>query len=302
MSKVLEAVGDATEATLVPIGLLGLVPLHAAWTVKSSTVRQYALDTIAWHYAPNARALSGARNAAARVQNDRLLVVDSPSAERVDIDLPFSHAEVSAALATFPDCEVYGGERATRENLRAAWSGASHIHLSCHGWSDFVEPLESGLVLAREEPLRLREILSNRLDARLVVLSSCESGILGGALPDEVVSLPAGLLQSGSAAIVASLWTVSGRATALLMFRFYELWRSGVAPSAAEGLRQARIWVRDTTNSDKAAYFEARLPGAGHAMSSPGAQMLWRDLFDKDSLARDESHPYYWAAFTYVGV
>jgi|CXWL01.1.fsa_nt_gi CHAT domain-containing protein len=305
MSQVLRALGDATEATLVPVGLLGFVPLHAAWMAEPSngrTRRRYALDTVAWKYAPNARALAGARSAAATVQNDRLLVVDSPSAERVDLDLPFSHAEVSAAVATFPDHQVYQGESATRENLRAAWSGAACVHLSCHGWADFVEPLESGLVLAGEERLRLREILSNRLGARLVVLSSCESGILGGALPDEVVSLPAGLLQAGSAAAVASLWTVSGRATALLMFRFYELWRSGAAVSAAEGLRQAQIWVRDTTNAEKASYFQARLPGAGHAVSSLGAQMLWRDLFNKDPLARDESHPYYWAAFTYVGL
>ena len=114
--------------------------------------------------------------------------------------------------------------------------------------------------MAHDEVLTLRDILTTRLEnARLVVLSACQTGVPGTELPDEVISLPAGLMQAGAGGVVASLWLVADLSTMMLMVRFYELWKGdGLEP--AEALRQAQFWVRDTSNGEKAQYFKGFLP------------------------------------------
>ena len=137
---------------------------------------------------------------------------------------------------------------------------------------------------------------------RLAVLSACETGIPGTDLPDEVVSLPSGWMQAGVPGVIGSLWSVSDASTMMLMARFYDMWREeGLQPP--EALRQAQIWLRDTTNGEKEDYFKKSLPEyQGERMPEVSAreglhQMLLRNK-DECSFA----HPFYWAAFTYTGV
>ena len=126
--------------------------------------------------------------------------------------------------------------------------------------------------MARDGDITVQDFLEERLTGcRLAVLSACETAVFGGQLPDEVVSLPTGLLQAGVAGVVGSLWPVSDAATRALMTRFYELWRGdGLEP--AEALRHAQRWLRDGETTDSVA----------------GPHDYW--------------HPEHWAGFTYVGV
>ena len=78
--------------------------------------------------------------------------------------------------------------------------GHSHLHLAAHGRFDSAAPLTSGLLLARDREhdgvLTVDEIFSLRLDADLVTLSACETG-LGTLNPgDDVIGLTRGLLIS----------------------------------------------------------------------------------------------------------
>ena len=52
-----------------------------------------------------------------------------------------------------------------------------------------------------------------------------------------------------------SMWAVSDLGTFLLMHRFYDLWPRR-QPDGVEALRLAQIWLRDTSNAEKRAYFE----------------------------------------------
>ena len=95
------------------------------------------------------------------------------------------------------------------------------------------------------------------------------------------------MLQAGVAGVAASLWSVSDISTMMLMARFYELWRhEGLKPP--EALRQAQQWVRDTTSQQKAKYFQNSNPELFRALI-----LLAPDYF---------SYPFYWAAFSYIGV
>jgi CHAT domain-containing protein len=305
MGPVVAALTDlgVERAALVPQGWLGLLPLHAAWTGANGD-RRYAFDDVCFAYAPNARALSTARRTAARVPADRLFAVDEPQPVSAN-PLPNSAYEVMSACEYFePDRrKVLAGEAATAQAVRDQVSHYPVLHFSCHGVAGFRRPLEGGLTMAHDEMLTLRDILSLRLEnARLAVLSACETGIPGTELLDEVISLPTGLAQAGIPGVVASLWSVSDLSTMMLLARFYALWQ-GERQSPAEALRQAQHWVRDTTNGEKAAYFKGFLPTlASEKLPSHVADALYKVSMLARPEENDFAHPFHWAAFTFTGV
>lgn len=295
---------NSVQAIFVPQGILGLFPLHAAWTEDGTqpTGRHYALDEITFSYAPNARALAAVQEVAVRVAPDGLLAVDEPQPVTAS-PLSSSAWEVAAAADHFNSRQVLKGAEATAARLRELLPNYPALHFSCHGAANLGAPLESSLLLANDEIFTLRDLLTLRLPgARLAVLSACETGIPGAELPDEVVSLPAGLLQAGVAGVVGSLWSVADLSTAMLMACFYDLWK-GAGLEPAEALRQAQVWLRDTTNAEKAAYFQRDVPRpAGTRMPAAVAAELYGQTATRNPEGRDFAHPFYWAAFYLTGV
>ena len=156
--------------------------------------------------------------------------------------------------------------------------------------------------MANDELLTLRDLQDAWLpNARLVVLSACETAIPGSALPDEVLSLPTGFIQAGVDGVVGSLWAVPDESTMVLMCRFYDLWRKQGVPTA-EALRTAQQWVRDTTNGEKADYFRQHVPEfEGSRMPLESSDSLYKQFRHRDPRVRDFLHPAQWAAFCYVG-
>ena len=301
--------------TLVAGGLLGLLPLHAAWIGVKGKQRHYALDDIAFSYAPSARALTHARRIQESAPDRPLLAVDEPG-PYPEQPLPSSNAEVRAIAEHFGggvETTVLSHEQATWERVKQALPGAGVVHFSCHGVNDWENPLDSGLLMAGEELLTGKDFFDLQLGAaRLASLSACETGIPGAQLPDEVIGLPAALLQAGFGGVLASLWSVYDLSTAMLMERFYRLWRQeGLEP--CEALRQAQLWVRDTTNREKSDCFGQDV--SGQVVLSPtdpsttkmgegiASEFFGHVMTHSDGLdTRSFEHPVWWAAFYLTGV
>jgi CHAT domain-containing protein len=288
------------RATLIPTGLLGLLPLHAAWTQapKQPSGRRYALDDIHFTYAPNAKSLTSARTIAARVKADTILAIDEPKHRYLDPAtgelkllnaLSSSKREVVSAIATFSNPKVLSHEEATRQALLDNLPSINVLHCSCHGTVNFQEPLLSGLAMTGDGEtavVTLRDFLDLKLTDGdqggicLAILSACKTGLPGLDNIDEVVSLPIGLLQAGVAGVVSSLWSVDDVSTMMLLTRFYDLWRQDkLEPAIA--LNQAQRWMAQTTDGEKARYC---------------------GLFTATPDDRTYAHPFYWAAFNYLGV
>jgi hypothetical protein len=69
------------------------------------------------------------------------------------------------------------------------------------------------------------EVMSTwKLDAELVVLSACQSGLGRSSGGEGFVGFAQALFLAGGRSLVLSLWEVNDRATALLMPRFDENW------------------------------------------------------------------------------
>ncbi len=295
--------------TLIPSGLLALLPLHAAWLPAAAgaaaaerPAHRYFCDEFALQYAPSAQALHYTRRRELAPGDEPLLAVDEPLPLTLGGPLPNSAREVTAVGDHFAHPVLLRGAQATRAAVLQALPGAAVVHFSCHGGNDWADPLQSGLRLAHNQLLSVRDLLGLHLaPARLAVLSACETGIVGANLPDEVVMLPTALLQAGFAGVLASLWSVPDVSTAMLMVRFYDCWRQeGLEPVYA--LRAAQQWLRESTNAEKAAYFRAALPrGGATRMPTAVAEEFFDDLLELRPGERDFAHPHWWAAFYLTG-
>jgi len=289
--------------TLVPVGRLTMLPLHAAWEPSHADEegRRYALDRMAISYVATARALAAARDGMTPSVR-RALVIDEPAP--VDAPpLPLSYVEAAAVGLAIEQVRVLTGPRASRAAVLAEYSRYDLIHMSCHGHGRPDSPLDSGLLLAEDELLRLSDLYelppAGRGRPRLAILSACETDQPGAELPDEVVSLPTGLIQAGCRGVVAAQWEVSSLASALLTVRFYQIWRPQKPPGAA--LADAQGWVRRLTNRELAEL--ARPVGDGSALGLPAraARPLWIAARRRPPEERRFAHPAYWGAFAHIG-
>ncbi len=147
----------------------------------------------------------------------------------------------------YPQSRILLRKDASESNFKKAGSAFRRIHFATHGKFQADEPLKSGLYLAKDADndgvLTVGELYSMNLDADLITLSACETGLGKIANGDDVVGLTRGFLYAGSRSIVASLWSVDDKATATLMQAFY---RNLASMNKRDALRQAQIKTRDT--------------------------------------------------------
>jgi CHAT domain-containing protein len=276
--------------------MLGLLPLPALPS-----------ERLTISLIPSARAWKAAVDAIeARVGNERrFLAVDNPSG-----DLDFASSEIDTIESRFAaGSRRLCGSQVTKAELISAARGATHLHFACHGIYQPIRPLESALLLAGRETLTVRDLLDGALDlsaSRLAVLSACETGVFDvRTAPDEVLGLPAGLLQAGVPGVVSSLWRVDDMATSLLMSRFYADYLGGdlVPLSPARALRRAQLWLRDVTAVELSRLCEeaGRRPAGESFLSREAASRLGLDLAFEDDGSRPYSDPYFWAPFVFMG-
>jgi len=88
--------------------------------------------------------------------------------------------------------------------------------------------------------LRAQDIYNLKLNADLVVLSACQTGLGKEIRGEGIVGLTRGFMYAGAPRVIVSMWSVNDRATEELMGAFYErLLKRAMRPSAA--LREAQL-------------------------------------------------------------
>lgn len=287
---------DHRRATLIPLGRLGLFPLHAAAPEGGPVLG----------YAPSARALARALAVAGRAATERVFCgVADPSGS-----LPFARAEVRAAAAApqrWAQATVLAAQEATRQAVTDAAAHATHLHFACHGLFRPSDPSASALLLAGDDTLTLGGLLQGDVDlsaAEIAVLSACQtSNPEFRTLPDEVLALSSGLLLAGVPRIVSTMWRVDDRAAALFCQRLYEEMFANQRDVAA-AVAAAQHWLRRTTAAELQELVKA-LRGAllDEDHETDGALSdFWRDLVARDREARPFADPQHWAAFAHTGV
>ncbi len=217
-----DALGDARQIIVVPHRALHYVPwcaLHdgTRWCVQR---HEFVL------------AASVATWASARMRTwrpPRGVLALGAAADQ----LPFVREELgSIAQAMGNRARLCVGAEATAEVLQQSARDADVVHLACHGQFRADNPQFSSLALAGG-PLTLHDLREIRLDAALVVLSACETGLSRVAPGDELIGLVRGFMLAGARAVLATQWAVSDVSTARLMGALYRGMAQGVHPAAA---------------------------------------------------------------------
>ena len=164
--------------------------------------------------------------------------------------LPLSGQEVRDVAALYPKAQVYLGREATEERAKSIGPEPRRlVHFACHGLLDERFPLNSALALTvPEKPaegrdnglLQAWEIFESvRLDADLVTLSACDTGLGREMAGEGLIGLTRAFQYAGARSVLASLWEVADRSTARFMKSFYGHLHSG--KSKDEALRAAQI-------------------------------------------------------------
>jgi hypothetical protein len=291
MGPVLDACpGPHRELTLLPVGSARLLPLHAAYPAGPGGQASAVLDLARITYAPNMAALAASERGYSVPADPAAAIGDPDAASAL-----WTAVELTAVTTHFPQARVLERTAATAERAGEILRSASLVHFSCHGVVDRDDPGASRLLLA-DAPLSVREVRDLTADrpapTRLVVLSACETALVGRILADEAISLPVALFELGAVGVLGTLWRVAAESTAILMDMFYRHWRAGHA-SPPDALRRAQQDLRSATNSQLLKRYPDLFAGIAERVPSPQRAFWMSALRYKD--------PYYWAPFVYLG-
>ena len=185
--------------------------------------------------------------------------------------LPYTRDEVMDIGKLFrPDQrQLYLGADAREEIVKSEkLDDFRYIHFATHGFLDELHPGRSGVLLSRAPDskedgiLQTGEIMRLKLNADIVTLSACSTGLGKLVTGEGVLGLTRAFFYAGARNVAVSLWNVNDSATATLMESFYLNLQRGLPKS--EAMRQAKLGLLR------------------------GSQVSWH-------------HPYFWAAFVMEG-
>lgn len=158
--------------------------------------------------------------------------------------LPFAAAEARAITDLFgrAGTDLLVGRQATVKRwLALNPKRYRYLHFAAHAQVSDRHPARTRLVLAGSD-LELPAIRQLDLQADLVTLSACETGLGRRVRGEGIIGLPYAFLAAGARGTLVTLWRVADRSAAEFMREFYHEVHQGRPP--AEALRTVRRrWI-----------------------------------------------------------
>lgn len=248
---------------------LHVIPFHALSITDKHRRPEFLLERYYVSYVPSASIFVESRNR--KKQPIRRCLTVAP-----DVDtLPFSYREISAVpRALFPTIDYLTGAHARGDVILGSFNNYDVVHISSHTKMNYMFPNASYIKLA-DRKLRLHELFQRNIITRLVVLSSCGSGLgIGttGRIPSgyDLVSFPRAFLTAGASTVIASLWIVEDETTMMVMKNFYD-------------------------NLHYLSRYEEFLPLSTALINAQ------RQHLEKSRRTGKKMHPFFWAPFVLVG-
>lgn len=234
-----DQVGISARLTIVPHGPLHYVPFAALGDAGGPLLARHELRLLP------AAAVTAFLDGEGAARRD-LLVLGNPDRGDPLLDLPGAEREARRIDRGWTTSSILLRGQASESAFKRFAPSFSYLHLASHGQFVTADPLSSRMLLAPGEgedgDLTAAELYGLRLDAALVTLSACETGLGDVRAGDDVIGLTRGFLYAGARSIVTSLWEVSDVETAFLMERFYE---ELTDTSPASALRAAALATRE---------------------------------------------------------
>jgi len=241
LAPVMIKLGSAQVLGIVPHGILHHLSFATLYDGNN-----YVADRIPLFYLPSASLLRYTLARRKPDKNMRVLAIGNPDLNNPVLDLPFAEREVSTIHWNFPDTTLLTRDKATESWVIRHIGDFGIIHLASHGEFDAVNPLFSAVKLAKDGlsdgDLKASETFGLQINADLVTLSACQTGLGKITSGDDVIGLNRAFLYAGTHAIISSLWRVSDISTAMLVKQFYREYKT---QNKANSLRRAILHVKN---------------------------------------------------------
>jgi CHAT domain-containing protein/Tfp pilus assembly protein PilF len=159
-------------------------------------------------------------------------------------DLPYARQEAEF-VTELTGGKLYENSEAKESVYKQESGNYDIIHLSMHTLMNDTDPMHSTLIFSHlndsidDGYLKTFEIYGIPLKAKMVVLSSCNTGSGRMSSGEGILSLARGFIYSGSQSVVMSLWEIEDKSGTEIVEKFYRNLKNGYSKSAS--LKKARI-------------------------------------------------------------
>jgi CHAT domain-containing protein len=238
-------IGRRTELTIVPDGVLHMVPFDALVISDSESATTYALDRFTIQ---TATTLGSNISAKGELRDGSVVAAFGPASPLAPL-APEREAENIGSLFAGRDVVVLRGDAATEQATREHAVNAAVLHIGAHARANDREPDFAQISLAAavddDGLLHAYEVRELSIAGALVVLSACETAVGRVAGGEGLLSLNRAFLQAGASGVVGTLWPIGSRTNELIGV-FYRNLAAGLTPS--ESLRKAKLAVRSRSH------------------------------------------------------
>jgi CHAT domain-containing protein len=227
-----------TNLTIVPSMSISVLPLEAL--LQNG---KYLIEEVNVKYLPSLSIYPHIQNPHRDTEKQILAVASSgftigstnnaSSSQSNFSSLPASLMEVDSISVLFENKTILKNEQVTESGIKALnLEQYQYIHFATHGNINESNPLQSGLLISKKDDfevlfgedgyLNSMEISNLRLNADLVVLSACNTGMGKMVSGEGVLGMQRSFFQAGTSSVLVSLWNIFDKSTSTLMSRFYK--------------------------------------------------------------------------------
>ncbi|XP_068704901.1 tetratricopeptide repeat protein 28-like [Montipora foliosa] len=237
---------QGNELIVVPDGPFCLAPYSAL----SESIRIRTVPSLsAFNVIVGAPEDFHSKTGALLVGDPWLKEVTNKKGEPILKELPCAKQEVEM-IGQLLDTTPLTGKSATKAEVLKSMKSVALVHIAAHGCPKTGEialapNVERKSPIPNEEDfiLKMSDVQTISLRARLVVLSCCHSG-QGEVKSEGVVGIARAFLCAGARSVLVSLWAIDDEVTLLFMRSFYQHLVDGKSASAA--LQQAMKSIRES--------------------------------------------------------
>lgn len=172
------------------------------------------------------------------------VLMSRQAGEGMLMDLPYARQEANY-VSDITGGTLYENSAATESVYKSESGKYDIIHLAMHTLLNDKDPMRSTLIFNHTNDsledgyLKTFEIYGIPLKAKMVVLSSCNTGTGPLTSGEGILSLARGFIYSGSQSVVMSMWEIEDKSGTEIVEMFYKNLKKGYSKSVA--LRKARI-------------------------------------------------------------
>ncbi len=245
------------DLVILPTGRLGLIPFETLLTSDPAGINDYRslpylIKKHEVRYEFSAGLLTQKRREGKTSPGPSIFLCapvrfpDNPTLS----DLPGTQQEVKDISALFAGKDLATSallfDQAAEQQIKSGMlKDYRYLHFATHGRVNEVDPELSSIFLRQDDTddgnLFAGEIYNLELNAGLVTLSACQTG-LGKLIKGEgVIGLSRALVYAGAQNILVSFWSVADQSTAMIMENFYKHLLDNGNEEFSRALRQSKL-------------------------------------------------------------